>query len=112
MRRRDLHGHRFFGTPCLAMRRAIHSAPRHAEGTGVVSVEPVVSPGDDLYMSENNAVPRVLYTMEEAAEMLRVSRMYLYRMRQRGDLVAVRFGRRIFVEATEIDRVIAAARAA
>ncbi|OBA92992.1 hypothetical protein A5666_00170 [Mycolicibacterium fortuitum] len=66
-------------------------------------------------MSENNAgglAPPKLYTMEEAAEILRVSREYLYRMRQRGELVAVKFGRRTLVEATEIDRVIAAARAA
>ncbi|MFV8172493.1 MULTISPECIES: helix-turn-helix domain-containing protein [Mycolicibacterium] len=64
-------------------------------------------------MSENDAaaVP-LLYTMEEAADRLRVSREYLYRMRKNGDLVVVRFGRRILVEATEIDRVIAANRAA
>lgn len=65
-------------------------------------------------MSENDAAtePPLLYTMEEAAEILRVSREYLYRMRQRGDLVVVKFGRRTLVEATEIERVIAAARAA
>lgn len=66
-------------------------------------------------MSENNAAPTpppVLYTMEEAADVLRVSREYLYRMRKNGDLVVVRFGRRVLVESTEIDRVIAAARAA
>jgi excisionase family DNA binding protein len=47
-------------------------------------------------MSENHAAqePPVLYTMEEAAEILRVSREYLYRMRQRGQLVVVKFGRR------------------
>ena len=66
-------------------------------------------------MSEKNgaaSVPPVLYTMEEAAEVLRVSREYLYRMRQRGELIVVKFGRRTLVEATEIDRVIAANRAA
>ncbi|MGW4100638.1 helix-turn-helix domain-containing protein [Mycobacterium sp. NPDC004974] len=68
-------------------------------------------------MSENDVAvaasePPKLYTMEETAEVLRVSREYLYRMRKNGDLVVVRFGRRILVEATEIDRVIAAARAA
>lgn len=68
-------------------------------------------------MSENNAAPAAsappkLYTMEETAEVLRVSREYLYRMRKNGQLVAVRFGRRVLVESTEIDRVIAAARAA
>ncbi|WP_231706695.1 MULTISPECIES: helix-turn-helix domain-containing protein [Tsukamurella] len=50
--------------------------------------------------------------MEETADILRVSREYLYRMRQRGELVVVKFGRRTLVEADEIDRVIAAARAA
>lgn len=65
-------------------------------------------------MSENEAAPtpQKLYTMEEAAEILRVSRKYLFRMRQRGDLIAVKFGRRTLVEASEIDRVISANRAA
>lgn len=74
----------------------------------------VGSPGDHVAMSENEAAttPPLLYTMEEAAEILRVSREYLYRMRKNGQLVAVRFGRRVLVESTEIERVIAAARAA
>lgn len=65
-------------------------------------------------MNENLAAdtPQKLYTMEETADILRVSREYLYRMRQRGELVVVKFGRRTLVEADEIDRVIAAARAA
>lgn len=66
-------------------------------------------------MSENDVAaepPPKLYTMEETAEILRVSREYLYRMRSRGELVAVKFGRRTLVEAAEIDRVIAANRAA
>ncbi|MFT9663679.1 helix-turn-helix domain-containing protein [Mycobacteroides abscessus subsp. abscessus] len=63
--------------------------------------------------SANEAAPRrVLFTMEEAAEELRVSREYLYRMRKNGELTVVKFGRRVLVEATEIDRVIAANRAA
>lgn len=64
-------------------------------------------------MSENDAAAEpLLYTMDEAAQRLRVSREYLYRMRARGELVVVKFGRRTLVESTEIDRVIAAARAA
>jgi excisionase family DNA binding protein len=65
-------------------------------------------------MNENDAAPTapLLYTMEETAEVLRVSREYLYRMRKNGELVVVKFGRRTLVEATEIDRVIAANRAA
>lgn len=64
-------------------------------------------------MSENEAATApLLYTMEEAAEQLRVSREYLYRMRKNGDLIVVRFGRRVLVEASEIERVIAANRAA
>lgn len=65
-------------------------------------------------MSENDAAsePPKLYTMEEAAEILRVSREYLYRMRQHGQLTVVKFGRRVLVESTEIGRVIAANRAA
>lgn len=78
-------------------------------------MEHVVTSRDHGRMSENNAAaltPPKLFTMEEAAEILRVSREYLYRMRQRGELVAVKFGRRTLVEAAEIDRVIAANRAA
>lgn len=66
-------------------------------------------------MSETSAAsttPPKLYTMEETAEVLRVSREYLYRMRKNGDLIVVRFGRRVLVEASEIQRVIAANRAA
>ncbi|SKR43053.1 DNA binding domain, excisionase family [Mycobacteroides abscessus subsp. abscessus] len=64
-------------------------------------------------MSENDgAQTPLLYTMNEAAEILRVSREYLYRMRARGELVVVKFGRRTLVESAELDRVIAAARAA
>lgn len=65
-------------------------------------------------MSENDVAASMplLYTMEETAEILRVSREYLYRMRQRGQLTVVKFGRRTLVEASEIDRVISANRAA
>lgn len=65
-------------------------------------------------MSENEAAQTtpLLYTMEEAAQRLRVSREYLYRMRKSGDLIVVKFGRRVLVESAEIDRVIAAARTA
>ncbi len=64
-------------------------------------------------MSENEAATTPLpYTMEEAAGLLRVSREYLYRMRKNGDLIVVRFGRRVLVEASEIDRVISVNRAA
>ena len=65
-------------------------------------------------MSENDAAnePLLLYTMDEAAQRLRVSREYLYRMRARGQLTVVKFGRRTLVEASEIERVIVAARAA
>ncbi|MEX3652444.1 helix-turn-helix domain-containing protein [Mycolicibacterium fortuitum] len=65
-------------------------------------------------VAETAAVPEPpkLYTMEEAADRLRVSREYLYRMRKSGDLIVVKFGRRVLVESAEIDRVIAAARTA
>lgn len=64
-------------------------------------------------MSENDgAQTPLLYTMTETAQRLRVSREYLYKMKARGELKVVKFGRRTLVESTEIDRVIAAARAA
>ena len=53
-----------------------------------------------------------LYTMDEAAQMLRVSRTLVYRMSKRGQLRVVKFGRRTLVEASEIDRVIREASAA
>ncbi|MDO3300944.1 helix-turn-helix domain-containing protein [Mycobacteroides abscessus] len=61
-------------------------------------------------MNENSAEPVRLYTLEEAAEQLRVSRECLYRMRRRGQLTVVKFGRRTLVEPAELDRMIAAAR--
>ncbi len=51
------------------------------------------------------AVPK-LYTREEAAELLRISPTLLWRMHKDGKLRVVRFGRRVLVEATEIERVI------
>lgn len=65
-------------------------------------------------MNENHGASETtkLYTMEEAAELLRISRTLIFRMHKRGDLAVVRFGRRTLVEASEINRVIAAARAA
>lgn len=58
---------------------------------------------------ENSAEQIRLYTLEETAEQLRVSRECLYRMRRRGQLNVVKFGRRTLVEPAELDRVIAAA---
>lgn len=62
-------------------------------------------------MSENHTQPQLL-TIPEAAEALRVSQATLYNMMRRGDIVAVKFGRRTLIERQEIDRVIAAHRAA
>jgi excisionase family DNA binding protein len=44
--------------------------------------------------------------MEEAADVLRISRTTVFRMHQRGKLRVVKFGRRTLVEASEIGRVI------
>jgi excisionase family DNA binding protein len=59
-------------------------------------------------MTENSAAgePPKLYTMEEAADVLRLSRTTVFRMHQRGKLRVVKFGRRTLVEASEIGRVI------
>lgn len=67
-------------------------------------------PGEAHSMNENRAEQVRLYTLEEAAKRLRVSRECLYRMRRRGQLTVVKFGRRTLVEPAELDRVIAAAR--
>ncbi len=61
-------------------------------------------------MNENRAEQVRLYTLEEAAEQLCISRECLYRIRRRGHLTAVKFGRRTVVEPAELDRVITAAR--
>ena len=53
-----------------------------------------------------------LLTIPEAAEALRVSQSQLFKMMKQGDLTAVKFGRRTLIERDEIQRVIAAHRAA
>lgn len=67
-------------------------------------------------MNENPAAaaaaPPKLYTMDETAELLRISRTLVFRMHQRGQLKVVKFGRRTLVEAGEIARVIRDATAA
>lgn len=63
-------------------------------------------------MSENtNDAPQLL-TVKEAAATLRVSEATLFAMMKRGEVTRVRFGRRVFIERSEISRVIAAHRVA
>lgn len=62
-------------------------------------------------MSETKEQPQLL-TIKEAAEALRVSQATLFNMMRRGEVVAVKFGRRTLIERAEIQRVIAAHRAA
>ena len=49
-------------------------------------------------MSERNfSKPIQLFTGEEVAQILRISRAYAYRLMQRGDISTIRLGRRVLV---------------
>lgn len=61
---------------------------------------------ENIANSGSPAVPPKLYTREEAAEILRISPTLLWRLHKEGKLQVVRFGRRVLVEASEIERVI------
>ncbi|WP_134069384.1 DNA-binding protein [Mycobacteroides salmoniphilum] len=61
-------------------------------------------------MNENSAEQVRLYTLEEAAEQLRVSREWPVPDAAARTVTVVKFGRRTLVEPAELDRVIAAAR--
>jgi excisionase family DNA binding protein len=51
---------------------------------------------------------RQAYGMREAAERLSLSKGHLYNLIQRGQLRAVRLGRRTLIPASEIDRLLGA----
>jgi excisionase family DNA binding protein len=56
-----------------------------------------------LKMSERNfPKPIQLFTGEEVAQILRISRAYAYRMMQRGDIPTIRLGRRVLVTQTSL----------
>lgn len=56
-------------------------------------------------MTTASPVP-VVYTVDEAAECLRVSRSTVYKMLSDGELVASRVTRRVLIPATEVARVL------
>lgn len=59
-------------------------------------------------MFEASVPPRrAAYSMQEAADLLGVSRSHVYNLAERGQLRLVRIGRRTVVPATEIDRLLA-----
>ncbi|MFP3880932.1 MAG: helix-turn-helix domain-containing protein [Actinomycetota bacterium] len=56
-------------------------------------------------MSDSN-LPRLAYTVNEAAEVLRCSRGHIYRLIERGHLDRVKIGRRTLIRASEIERIL------
>ena len=54
-------------------------------------------------MSERNlSKPIQLFTREEVAQILRISRAYAYRLMQRGVIPTIRLGRRVLVSQTSL----------
>ena len=51
----------------------------------------------------------LLLTVSEAARLLRLSRAFTYELVNRGDLPAVRFGRRVLVPRAALERCLAQA---
>ena len=49
---------------------------------------------------------RLVFTVEEAAEILRVSRAFTYELLNRGELPCLRLGRRILVPRRALERFI------
>jgi excisionase family DNA binding protein len=58
------------------------------------------------------AVPteqRLVYTVEEAAQLLGISRSFAYEAAQRGEIPSMRIGRRILVPKAALERFLASA---
>jgi excisionase family DNA binding protein len=51
-------------------------------------------------------LPRLAYSVDEAAEVLRCSRSHIYTRFQRRHLARVKVGRRTLIRASEIDRIL------
>lgn len=56
----------------------------------------------------NPVLPQVLYTVNEAAQILRISRAMLYRLVRRGDLALRHIGARSYLTRDDLDTFIAA----
>lgn len=63
-------------------------------------------------MSRTEALPRIAYSVPEVAKAMGVSKDWIYRLVQRGDLAAIHSGRRVLIERRALDDYLAAARAA
>jgi excisionase family DNA binding protein len=63
----------------------------------------VIGSKEQQHMAENGAPRTQFLTVAEVAEMLRVSRMTVYRWVHAGDMPAVRFGRSFRVPQTAVD---------
>lgn len=54
--------------------------------------------GDNQQTQENTmSTTDLLFTVNEAAEVLRISRAYVYELASRGEIPAVRVGRRVLI---------------
>lgn len=64
----------------------------------------MLNQGEHVSMADNGASRTTFLTVAEVAEMLRVSRMTVYRWVHAGDMPAVRFGRSFRVPQSVIDQ--------
>jgi excisionase family DNA binding protein len=75
-----------------------------AGGTG-----PAVSPGSRTAGAVAPVESRLVYTVEEAATLLAISRSFAYEAVQRGEIPSMRIGRRILVPKAALERYLAEA---
>jgi len=57
-------------------------------------------------MSSLTPEPEVMFTVREAAAMLRLFYKSVYRMKDRGDIKTVRIGSKVLIPASEIERLL------
>jgi excisionase family DNA binding protein len=83
--------------------------PALAEALGFGNRQPAASPGTADTATSGAVSPvedRLVYTVEEAAALLGISRSFAYEAVQRGEIPSMRIGKRILVPKAALERLL------
>lgn len=70
----------------------------------IAALEAYDSEGNE--QAEHNARPRQPFTLQEACQLLTISRPTIYRMKQRGEIKLLKIGNSTRISAEEVDRIL------